>query len=49
MSDNSISNFNPDNRSDDAKGRLMIIVLIIISAIPLIIGFWASQTGGGFN
>jgi hypothetical protein len=36
----------PDNRSADAKGRLLMIALAIIAALPLIIGYWASQTGG---
>jgi hypothetical protein len=35
--------------SDDSKGRLLMIVLSMISATPLIIGYWAALTGGGFN
>jgi hypothetical protein len=49
MSDKSISNTIADNKSADAKGRMLMIALSILAAMPLVIGFWASQTGGGFN
>jgi hypothetical protein len=45
MSAQSISN-TPDNRSGNAKGTLLMIALAIIAALPIIIGYWASQTGG---
>ena len=45
MSAQSISN-TPNSRSGDAMGRLLMIALAIIAALPLIIGYWASQTGG---
>jgi len=49
MSANSMSNISIDNKSGDATGRLLMIVLAIIAATPIAIGFWASLTGGGFN
>jgi hypothetical protein len=39
-------NTSANNSSGDAKGTLLMIALAIIAAIPIIIGFWASQTGG---
>jgi hypothetical protein len=45
MSNNSISNTSSGS-SDEAKGRLLMIALSILAVMPLIIGFWASQTGG---
>jgi hypothetical protein len=49
MSDKSISNTIADNKSAEANGRMLMIALSILAAMPLVIGFWASQTGGGFN
>jgi hypothetical protein len=46
MSAQSFGNTHTDNRSGDAMGRLLMIALAIIAALPLIIGYWASQTGG---
>jgi hypothetical protein len=46
MSAQSISNTSANNRSGDAMGTLLMIALAIIAAIPIVIGFWASQTGG---
>ena len=48
MSDENISNSYSDNRSSDAMGRLLMIVLSILAAAPLVIGYWAALTGGGF-
>lgn len=48
MSEKNISNTHSDNRSGDAMGRLLMIVLSILAATPLIIGYWAALTGGGF-
>ena len=49
MSDKSISNTYSNKSSSDAMGRLLMIALSILAAIPLIIGYWAALTGGGFN
>lgn len=49
MNAQSISNTSMDNRSGDAMGRLLMIILSLIAAMPLIIGYWAAMTGGGFN
>ncbi|NNM79759.1 MAG: hypothetical protein HKM01_04830 [Gallionella sp.] len=49
MSDKSISNTYSNSSSGDAMGRLLMIVLSMLAATPLIIGYWAALTGGGFN
>ena len=49
MSNISISNASSGNGSDEAMGKLLMIAVAIIWAIPLIIGYWAALTGGGFN
>ena len=49
MSAQSISNTTADNRPGDAMGRLLMIILSLLAATPLIIGYWAAMTGGGFN
>lgn len=49
MSDININNTSSDNGSGEAMGKLLMIVVAIIWAIPLIIGYWAALTGGGFN
>jgi hypothetical protein len=46
MSAQGFSNTSVNNRSGDAMGTLLMIALAIIAAIPIVIGFWASQTGG---
>jgi hypothetical protein len=43
------SNISTDNKSSEATGGLLMIILSIIAATPIAIGFWASLTGGGFN
>jgi hypothetical protein len=48
MSDKSFSNTSSKNGSDDAMGTLLMIVLSMLAAAPLIIGYWAALTGGGF-
>lgn len=49
MTAKSVSDTSSDNSSDESKGKMLMIALVIIAAIPLIIGYWAAQTGGGFN
>lgn len=49
MSDKSISNTNSNHSSGDAMGKFLMVVLSILAATPLIIGYWAALTGGGFN
>jgi hypothetical protein len=49
MSAQSFGNTPSDNRSGDAMGRLLMIILSLVAATPLIIGYWAAMTGGGFN
>ncbi|HUW00704.1 MAG TPA: hypothetical protein VMV88_11155 [Gallionella sp.] len=36
-----------DNSANDTKGTLLVVAVAIIAIIPLLIGYWASQTGGG--
>lgn len=36
-----------DNSADDTKGTLLVLAVAIIAIIPLFIGYWASQAGGG--
>lgn len=43
-----MSDTSSNNGSDNTMGTLLVIGVAIIAAIPLIIGYWASQTGGGF-
>ena len=38
-----------DNKSADTMGKLLMIALVALAIIPLVIGLWASYTGGGFN
>ncbi len=35
-----------NSSSGDAMGRLLMIALAIIAAMPLVIGYWAAMTGG---
>ncbi|KXS33787.1 MAG: hypothetical protein AWT59_0002 [Candidatus Gallionella acididurans] len=49
MSSMNISNTSSGNGSGEAMGKLLMIAVAIIWAIPLIIGYWAALTGGGFN
>ena len=49
MADNIVSDTSSDNNSGETKGKMLMIAFVIVSAIPLIIGYWAAQTGGGFN
>lgn len=35
-----------NSSSGDAIGRLLMIALAILAALPLIIGYWAALTGG---
>jgi len=48
MSAKSISNTS-DNSANDLKGTLLVAFIAILGISALAIGFWASQTGGGFN
>ena len=48
MSDKSINN-NSDNSANDLKGTLLMAFIAILGISALAIGFWASQSGGGFN
>jgi hypothetical protein len=48
MSDKSIRNTSSNNSSSNAMGTLLMIVLSMLAATPLIIGYWAALTGGGF-
>ena len=47
MSAQSYSGNDSSNSSGDAMGRLLMIALAILAALPLIIGYWAAISGGG--
>lgn len=47
MSAKSFSDNTSNSSSGNAMGRLLMIALAILAALPLVLGYWAAMTGGG--